>query len=51
VKHLGPDGWCNGWKVADVVEVSTGTRYRIERGGETLNVDPDQIQLCGEKAA
>jgi hypothetical protein len=51
VEHLGPDGWCNGWKVADVVEVSTGARYRIERGGEALNVAADQIQLCGEVAA
>jgi hypothetical protein len=51
VEHLGPDGWRNGWKVADVVEVSTGARYRIERGGEALNVAADQIQLCGEVAA
>lgn len=51
VEHLGPDGWGNGWKVADVVEVSTGARYRIERGGEALNVAADQIQLCGEVAA
>ena len=51
VEHRGPDGWCNGWKVADAVEVSTGARYRIERGGEALNVAADQIQLCGEVAA
>ena len=50
VEHLGPDGWCHGWKVADVVDVSTGTRYRISRDGESLNVAADQIQLNPEAA-
>ena len=50
VEHLGPDGWCHGWKVADVVDVSTGTRYRISRDGESLNVAADQIQLHPEAA-
>jgi len=50
VERLGPDGWCHGWKVADIVDVSTGTRYRISRDGESLNVAADQIQLHPEAA-
>jgi hypothetical protein len=51
VEHLGLSGaWRHGWKVADVVDVSTGTRYRISRDGESLNVAADQIQLHPEAA-
>ena len=50
VELIQPDGqWQNGWKVADVVEVSSGaTRYRIESGGDYRVVGVDQIRLCGE---
>jgi hypothetical protein len=43
-------GWLNGWKVADVVPTSRGTRYRIENGAETLNVSADQIRQWREVA-
>jgi len=47
VEYLGPEGWRNGWKVADMVVVSTGaTRYRIERGTEILSVGADKIRAC-----
>jgi hypothetical protein len=47
-----PDGgWRNGWTVADVVEVSSGTtRYRIESGGGYRVVGPDQIRPCAAVA-
>jgi len=51
VEHLGADGWGNGWKVTYADQTKIGARYRIERGGEALNVAADQIQLCGEVAA
>jgi predicted P-loop ATPase len=51
VEHLSAEGWRNGWTVADVVEVSSGaTRYRIERGGESLNASADQIRHRREMA-
>ena len=46
VEHLGSDGWCNGWTVADVVPTNIGTRYRIVSGGEYRVVGADQIRPC-----
>jgi hypothetical protein len=51
VERMCADGsWRNGWCVADVVSTSKGTRYRIEQGGESLNVTSGQIRPCGEAA-
>ena len=45
-----PEGWRNGWTVADVVHTNIGTRYRIVSGGDYRVVGSDQIRPCVEVA-
>jgi hypothetical protein len=51
VEHQAPEGWRNGWTVADVVKTSAGaTRYRIVGGGKSLNASAYEIRPCMESA-
>jgi hypothetical protein len=49
--HNSDGTWRNGWHVADVVDSSIGTRYRIEAGNDFKVVGADQIRLCNGEAA
>ena len=48
VELLHADGsWRNGWKVADVLATTIGTRYRLESGSDYRVVGPAEVRLCG----
>jgi hypothetical protein len=52
VELLQSDGsWRNGWRVADVVATSIGTRYRIECGADFRSVGPAEVRLCEQQEA
>jgi hypothetical protein len=51
VDVITPDGdWRNGFRVLDVVEISTGTRYRVEGATDGYNVTGDQLRPSVEAA-
>jgi predicted P-loop ATPase len=52
VELLQSDGtWRNGWRVAVVLGSSIGPRVRLESETDFRVVGPDQVRLCGQKAA
>ena len=51
VDVIAPDGnWRNGFRVLDVVETSTTTRYRVEGAADGYNVTGDQLRPSVESA-
>jgi len=51
VDLIAPDGnWRNGFRVVDVVEISTGTRYRVQGATDGYNVTGHQLRPSIEAA-